>query len=135
MSFNTHDEVDKLFQGLQQVLQAEPMELTYLLMMGSLSGLVAVLAHSVIYSVVRADPLARQRRSGRCILPMRSCIWSAAPGSGCCSGSAGDWRRWSTCPGGCAACRSAMLCWVPLSLAGSVISTAPERGCRRRRWA
>ncbi len=113
------------------------MELSYLMLMGSMSGLVAVLAHSVIYSVYE---LLHQRGTDLSTLSITDAFLHLICGTGL---GLLFWLSW-----GLAAIVDvswwirgvsfAMLCWVPVSLPAVVaawISAAPERGLSTKAMA
>lgn len=120
------------------------MELTYLLLMGSLSGLVGVLAHSVVYSVFE---LIRSRGTTGGTLQLTDAFLHLVCGAGLgllywlSWGLAGLvevswWVRGVT---------FASLCWLPISLPAVLnawLSAQPERGLSAKmvaamasRWA
>jgi hypothetical protein len=112
-------------------------ELTYLLMMGSISGLAAVLAHSVLYSVYE---LIRSGGTDLSSLSFTDALLHLICGTGL---GLLFWLSW-----GLAAMVDvswwvrglsfAMLCWVPVSLPAVLaawISTAPERGLSTKMMA
>jgi hypothetical protein len=112
-------------------------ELSYLMMMGSMSGLVAVLAHSVIYSFYE---LIRRREAGLGSLSITDAFLHLICGTGL---GLLFWLSW-----GLAAivdvswwvrgATFAMLCWVPLSLPAVVaawISPGQERGLSTKAMA
>lgn len=111
--------------------------LSYLLIMGSLSGLVAVLAHSVIYSLVELI------RSGGS--QMNSVSFTDAFLHLICGTGLGllFWLSWGLAgmvdvPWWVRGLSFAMLCWVPVSLPAVVaawISAAPERGLSTKTMA
>lgn len=113
------------------------MALTYLLMMGSISGLVAVLTHSVLYSVYE---LIRGRGTTMNSLSLTDAVLHLICGTGL---GLLFWLSW-----GLAAMVDvswwvrglsfALLCWVPVSLPAVLaawISTAPERGLSTKMMA
>jgi hypothetical protein len=114
-----------------------PVELSYLMMMGSMSGLVAVLAHSVLYSIYE---LLRRRGADLSSLSLTDAFLHLICGTGL---GLLFWLSW-----GLAAMVDvswwvrgvtfAMLCWVPVSLPAVVaawISAAPEPGLSTKAMA
>lgn len=112
-------------------------ELSYLMLMGSMSGLVAVLAHSVLYSIYE---LVRQRGTTVSSLSLTDAFLHLICGTGL---GLLFWLSW-----GLAAIVDvswwvrgvsfAMLCWAPVSLPAVVaawISAAPERGLSTKAMA
>lgn len=106
------------------------MDLTYLLLMGALSGLVGVLGHSVVFSIYE---LARSRGRSVGSLQLSDAFLHLLCGTGL---GLLFWLSW-----GLAAIVDvswwvrglsfAALCWVPLSLTaiiGAWLNAAPERG-------
>lgn len=112
-------------------------ELSHLLIMGSLSGLVAVLAHSVIHSLYELI------RSGG--TPMSTVSFTDAFLHLICGAGLGllFWLSWGLAgmvavPWWIRGLSFAMLCWAPVSLpavVGAWISVAPERGLSTRTMA
>lgn len=120
------------------------MELSYLLVMGSLSGLVAVLAHSVLYSIYE---LIRWRGSSFSTLSLTDAFLHLICGTGL---GLLFWLSWGLAgmvdvPWWFRGVSFAMLCWVPVSLpavVGAWITSPPERGLSAKatammasRWA
>lgn len=113
------------------------MELTYLLMMGSLSGLVAVLAHSVVYSIYE---LVRSRGTAVGPLQVTDALLHLVCGTGL---GLLFWLSWGLAaivdvPWWVRGLSFAMLCWVPLSLPAVLnawLSAAPERGLSAKMMA
>lgn len=120
------------------------MELSYLLLVGGMSGLVAVLAHSVIYSIYE---LIRPRGTPSSTLTVTDAFLHLI-----CGGGLGllFWLSWGLAaivdvPWWVRGVTFAMLCWVPLSLPAVVaawVGAAPERGISTKamsmmasRWA
>jgi hypothetical protein len=119
-------------------------ELSYLLIMGSLSGLVAVLAHSVICSVYQ---LVRSGDTQASAVTFTDAFLHLICGTGL---GLLFWLSWGLAavvdvPWWIRGLSFAMLCWVPVSLPAVVaawISAAPERGLSTKtmvvmasRWA
>jgi hypothetical protein len=112
-------------------------ELTYLLMMGSLSGLVAVLAHSVIYSIYE---LVRSGGTAVGQLQLTDAFLHLVCGTGL---GLLFWLSWGLAaivdvPWWVRGLAFAMLCWVPLSLPAVLtawLSAAPERGLSAKMMA
>lgn len=113
------------------------MELSYLLLMGSLSGLVAVLAHSVLFSVYE---LIRWRGTPLGSLSLTDAFLHLICGSGL---GLLFWLSWGLAamvdvPWWYRGLSFAMLCWVPVSLPAVVaawIGAAPERGLSTKAMA
>jgi hypothetical protein len=113
------------------------MDLSYLLLMGSLSGLVAVLAHSVIYSVYE---LLRSRGTHMSSVTFTDAFLHLICGTGL---GLLFWLSWGLAgmvdvPWWIRGISFAMLCWVPVSLPAVIaawISTAPERGLSTKTMA
>ena len=113
------------------------MELTYLLMMGSLSGLVAVLAHSVLYSIYE---LVRSGGTSVGPLQLTDAFLHLVCGTGL---GLLFWLSWGLAaivdvPWWVRGLSFAMLCWVPLSLPAVLnawLSAAPERGLSAKMMA
>jgi hypothetical protein len=111
--------------------------LSYLLIMGSLSGLVAVLAHSVIYSLVE---LIRSGGSQMGSVSFTDAFLHLICGTGL---GLLFWLSWGLAgmvdvPWWIRGLSFAMLCWVPVSLPaviGAWINVAPERGLSTRTMA
>lgn len=111
--------------------------LSYLLVMGSLSGLVAVLAHSVIYSLYE---LGRSRGSSASSLSFTDAFLHLICGTGL---ALLFWLSWGlagmvSVPWWVRGVTFALLCWVPVSLPAVVaawISAAPERGLSTKAMA
>lgn len=121
-----------------------PAQLTYLMMMGSMSGLVAVLAHSVVYS---AYELVRRRESDMSSLSLTDAFLHLICGTGL---GLLFWLSWGLAalvdvPWWVRGVTFATLCWVPLSLPAVVaawINVEPGRGLSTKvmammssRWA
>jgi hypothetical protein len=90
-------------------------ELTYLLLMGSLSGLVGVLAHSVVYSVVE---LIRSRGTAIGTLHLTDALLHLICGAGL---GLLFWLSWGLAglvevPWWVRGVTFASLCWLPISL-------------------
>lgn len=113
------------------------MELSYLLLMGSMSGLVAVLAHSIIYSLYE---LIRARGPSVNSLTVTDAFLHLICGSGL---GLLFWLSWGLAaivdvPWWVRGATFAMLCWVPLSLPAVVaawVGAAPERGLSTKAMA
>lgn len=113
------------------------MDLSYLLLMGSLSGLVAVLAHSVLFSVYE---LIRWRGTPLSSLSLTDAFLHLICGSGL---GLLFWLSWGLAaivdvPWWYRGLSFAMLCWVPVSLPAVVaawIGAAPERGLSTKAMA
>jgi hypothetical protein len=111
--------------------------LSYLLIMGSLSGLVAVLAHSVIYSLVE---LIRSGGSQMGSVSFTDAFLHLICGTGL---GLLFWLSWGLAgmvdvPWWIRGLSFAMLCWVPVSLPaviGAWINVAPERGLSTKTMA
>lgn len=91
------------------------MELTYLLLMGALSGLVGVLAHSVVYSVFE---LIRSRGTAGGTLQLTDAFLHLVCGAGL---GLLFWLSWGLAglvevPWWVRGVTFASLCWVPISL-------------------
>lgn len=91
------------------------MELTYLLLMGALSGLVGVLAHSVVYSVVE---LIRSRGAAIGTLQLSDAFLHLMCGTGL---GLLFWLSWGLAglvevPWWVRGLTFAALCWLPISL-------------------
>ena len=91
------------------------MELTYLLLMGALSGLVGVLAHSVVYSVFQ---LIRSRGTAGGTLQMTDAFLHLVCGAGL---GLLFWLSWGLAglvevPWWARGATFAALCWLPISL-------------------
>ena len=91
------------------------MELTYLLLMGALSGLVGVLAHSVVYSVVE---LIRSRGTAMSTLQLSDAFLHLICGAGI---GLFFWLSWGLAglvevPWWVRGVTFASLCWIPISL-------------------
>src|SRR6185436_9949857 len=116
------------------------MELTYLLLMGALSGLVAVLGHSVIYSIY-ALIVSRDRAIGS--IEVSDALLHLASGTGL---GLLFWLSWglaalSNVPWWVRGLSFAVICWMPLSLP-AVLNAWLERGVSAKaatlmasRWA
>jgi hypothetical protein len=112
-------------------------ELSYLLLMGSMSGLVAVLAHSVVYSIYE---LLRRSGSDPSTLSLTDAFLHLFCGSGL---GLLFWLSWGLAaivdvPWWVRGVSFAMLCWVPVSLPAVVaawISAGPERGLSTKMMA
>jgi hypothetical protein len=112
-------------------------ELSYLLMMGSMSGLVAVLAHSVGYSLYE---LIRWRGTNLSSLSLVDAFLHSICGTGL---GLLFWLSWGLAaivdvPWWVRGLTFAMLCWIPVSLPAVVaawISAAPERGLSTKTMA
>jgi hypothetical protein len=112
-------------------------ELSYLLIMGSLSGLVAVLAHSVIYSLYE---LIRSRGAQMSAVSFTDAFLHLICGTGL---GLLFWLSWGLAgmvdvPWWIRGVSFAMICWVPVSLPAVVaawISVAPERGLSTKTMA
>jgi hypothetical protein len=119
-------------------------ELTYLLLMGSLSGLVGVLGHSVVYSIFE---LVHSRGTRIGPLQLTDAFLHLVCGTGL---GLLFWLSWGLAaivdvPWWVRGLSFAMLCWVPLSLPAVLnawLSAAPERGLSAKmtavlasRWA
>jgi hypothetical protein len=90
-------------------------ELTYLLLMGALSGLVGVLAHSVVYSVFE---LIRSRGTATGTLQLTDAFLHLVCGAGL---GLLFWLSWGLAglvevPWWVRGTTFAMLCWLPISL-------------------
>ena len=113
------------------------MELSYLLLMGSMSGLVAVLAHSVLYSIYE---LIRARSTPSTSLTVTDAFLHLICGTGL---GLLFWLSWGLAgivdvPWWVRGVTFAMLCWVPLSLPAVVaawVGAAPERGLSTKAMA
>lgn len=113
------------------------MELTYLLMMGSLSGLVAVLAHSVVYSIYE---LIRWRGTAMSSLKLTDALLHLICGTGL---GLLFWLSWGLAaivdvPWWYRGLSFAMLCWLPVSLPAVLnawLGAAPERGLSAKAMA
>jgi hypothetical protein len=111
--------------------------MSYLLLMGSLSGLVAVLAHSVLCSVYE---LLRWRGTPLSSLSLTDAFLHLICGSGL---GLLFWLSWGLAaivdvPWWYRGLSFAMLCWVPVSLPAVVaawIGAAPERGLSTKAMA
>jgi hypothetical protein len=111
--------------------------LSYLLIMGSLSGLVAVLAHSVIYSLYE---LISSRGTHMSSVSFADAFLHLICGTGL---GLLFWLSWGLAgmvdvPWWIRGISFAMLCWVPVSLPAVVaawISVAPERGLSTKTMA
>lgn len=121
-----------------------PAQLTYLMMMGSMSGLVAVLAHSVAYSTYE---LVRRRDTDMNSLSLTDAFLHLICGTGL---GLLFWLSWGLAalvdvPWWVRGVTFATLCWVPLSLPAVVaawINVEPGRGLSTKvmammasRWA
>jgi len=112
-------------------------DLNYLLIMGSLSGLVAVLAHSVLYSLY---DLIRSGGSQIGQVSFTDALLHLICGTGL---ALLFWLSWGLAgmvevPWWVRGLSFAMLCWVPVSLPAVVaawIGTAPERGLSTKTMA
>jgi hypothetical protein len=119
-------------------------DLTYLLLMGSLSGLVAVLAHSVVQSIYE---LVRSRGATMGSLQMTDALLHLVCGTGL---GLLFWLSWGLAalvdvPWWVRGLSFAALCWITLSLPAVLnawLSAAPERGISMKmatliasRWA
>ena len=112
-------------------------ELSHLLIMGSLSGLIAVLAHSVIYSIYE---LVRSSGTQRTEVSFTDAFLHLICGTGL---GLLFWLSWGLAgmtdvPWWVRGLSFAMLCWVPVSLPAVVaawISVAPERGLSTKTMA
>lgn len=112
-------------------------ELSYLLIMGSLSGLVAVLAHSVIYSIYE---LVRSGGTQMSAVSFTDAFLHLICGTGL---GLLFWLSWGLAamvdvPWWIRGLSFAMLCWVPVSLPAVLaawISVAPERGLSTKTMA
>ena len=112
-------------------------ELSYLLVMGSLSGLVAVLAHSVICSIYE---LLSSRGTSMSSLSFTDAFLHLICGTGL---ALLFWLSWGLAavvdvPWWVRGVSFALLCWVPVSLPAVVaawISAAPERGLSTKAMA
>ena len=106
------------------------MELTYLLMMGALSGLVAVLGHSVLYSLYE---LVQSRGQSMGSLQLTDAFLHLLCGTGL---GLLFWLSWGLAaivdvPWWVRGLSFAAACWLPLSLTAVMnawLSAAPERG-------
>lgn len=113
------------------------MELSYLLLMGGMSGLVAVLAHSVVYSIYE---LIGRRGTPLSSLDVTDALLHLICGTGL---GLLFWLSWGLAalvdvPWWVRGVTFAMLCWMPLSLPavlGAWISAAPERGLSTKAMA
>ena len=113
------------------------MELSYLLLMGGMSGLVAVLAHSVIYSFYE---LIRRRGTQLSSFDLSDALLHLICGTGL---GLLFWLSWGLAalvdvPWWVRGVAFALLCWVPLSLPavmGAWISAAPGRGLSTKTMA
>lgn len=112
-------------------------ELSHLLIMGSLSGLVAVLAHSVIYSLYE---LVRSGGTQMGAVSFTDAFLHLICGTGL---GLLFWLSWGLAgmvdvPWWIRGISFAMLCWAPVSLPAVVaawISVAPERGLSTKTMA
>lgn len=112
-------------------------ELSYLLVMGSLSGLIAVLAHSVVYSLYE---MVRSRGAPMSSLSLTDAFLHLICGTGL---GLLFWLSWGLAamvevPWWVRGVSFALLCWVPVSLPAVLaawISAAPERGLSTRTMA
>ena len=118
------------------------MELTYLLLMGALSGLVGVLAHSVVYSVFE---LIRSRGTAGGTLQMTDAFLHLVCGAGL---GLLFWLSWGLAglvevPWWARGATFAALCWLPISLpavlnawfsAQRALSPHPDRRTRCSCW-
>lgn len=120
------------------------MQLSYLLLIGGMSGLAAVLAHSVLYSLYE---LLGSRGGNSGSLSLIDAFLHLICGSGL---GLLFWLSWGLAglvdvPWWVRGLSFALLCWVPVSLPAVVsawIGTAPERGLSTKmmgmmasRWA
>ncbi|HEY0940638.1 MAG TPA: hypothetical protein VGE08_11120 [Steroidobacter sp.] len=113
------------------------MELSHLLLMGGMSGLVAVLAHSILYSIYE---LIRLRGTHSSSLTVTDAFLHLI-----CGGGLGllFWLSWGLAaivavPWWVRGVTFALLCWVPLSLPAVVaawVGTPPERGLSTKAMA
>lgn len=112
-------------------------ELSYLLILGSLSGLVAVLAHSVIHSLYE---LIRSGGTRMSAVSFTDAFLHLICGTGL---GLLFWLSWGLAgmvdvPWWIRGLSFAMLCWAPVSLPAVVaawISVAPERGLSTKTMA
>ncbi len=112
-------------------------DLSYLLIMGSLSGLVAVLAHSVLHSIYE---MVRSGDTQAGAVSLTDALLHLICGTGL---GLLFWLSWGLAgmvdvPWWIRGLSFAMLCWLPVSLPAVVaawIGAAPERGLSTRTMA